>query len=243
LLRRANGSEEEHGRGAARRRRGFAPAVLIAAIVLSAGSFQTAPPDPSRSAAWAQRVPSQYLKNWHTLGGDVYRSEQPGRKGFIEIRDRGIKTVLNLRSRHKDDAKAEGLGLILVRVPMTAGGFSEADLVAALKAIRNAAKPVLIHCRHGADRSGVVSAMYRVVFQGWSKKEAIAELRDGGFRFHRRYKNIPAFIREADVDKIKRELGLAARDSAQPGMFDEDRPSRLPGLCSLPRSSRPARRP
>jgi protein tyrosine/serine phosphatase len=182
--------------------------VLLSTLVLSGCFFQTSPRVEPRPTAWAEHIPSQHLKNWHKLDEDVYRSEQPGRKGFIEIRDRGIKTVVNLRSHHSDDSKAAGLGLVLVRVPMTAAGFSEADIVAALKAIQSAAKPVLIHCQRGADRAGVVSAMYRVVFQDWSREEAIAELQGGGFGFASHYKHIPRFIREVDVDRIRKELGL-----------------------------------
>jgi len=182
---------------------------LLAALVLPACFFQTTSRADPRPAAWAERVPSQFLKNWYMLDDGVYRSEQPGRKGFEEIRDRGIKTVINLRSSHADDRKAAGLGLVLIRVPMTAGGFTEADIVAALKAIRDAPKPVLIHCQHGADRAGVVSAMYRIVFQGWAEEDAVAELRGGGFGFHSRYKNIPRFIREVDIGRIKDELTRA----------------------------------
>ena len=190
------------------KRRETALAALLSILVLSGCFFQTPPRVEPRPTTWAEHIPSQHLENWHKLDEDVYRSEQPGRKGFIEIRDRGIKTVVNLRSHHSDDSKAGDLGLVLVRVPMTAAGFSEADIVAALKAIQSAAKPVLIHCQRGADRAGVVSAMYRVVFQDWSMEEAIAELKGGGFGFASHYKNIPEFIRKVDVDKIRKELGL-----------------------------------
>jgi tyrosine-protein phosphatase SIW14 len=154
------------------------------------------------------------------LDEDVYRSEQPNRKGFEEIRDHGIRTVLNLRSSHSDDQAAAGFGLNLVRVPMRAGRFSEDDIVAALKAIKDSPKPVLIHCQHGADRAGVVSAMFRIVFQGWSKDEAIAELLGGGFGFHVQYKNIPKFIRDVDVDGIKKKLGGLSREpGSEPAGF------------------------
>lgn len=180
-------------------------ALTLTLLVISGGLCQTA----ARPDKWARRVPSSELKNWYQIDGDVYRSEQPNRKGFQEIRDHGIKTVVNLRSMHSDDSKAKGLGLVLVRVPMTAAGFEETDIVSALKAIKEAPKPVLFHCQHGADRAGVVAAMYRVVFQGWTKDEAIAELMEGGFGFHKQYRNIPEFIRNADIDKIESLLGFS----------------------------------
>lgn len=157
----------------------------------------------TRPERWARPVASEALEKWYQLDEQVYRSEQPTRRGFVEIRDRGIRTIVNLRNRHSDAKLTEGLGLHLVEVPMTAPFLKQRDLVAALKAIREAPKPVLFHCHHGADRVGAVAAMYRIVFQGWTKKEAIEELRQGGYGFHRIYVNIPRLIRRADVDKIR----------------------------------------
>nr|WP_246217361.1 tyrosine-protein phosphatase [Paraburkholderia panacisoli] len=39
---------------------------------------------------------------------------------------------------------------------------------------------LLIHCQHGADRTGFVSALYRVLFQSWTKQQAEDELLYGG---------------------------------------------------------------
>jgi tyrosine-protein phosphatase SIW14 len=41
--------------------------------------------------------------------------------------------------------------------------------------------PVLIHCKAGLHRTGVLSAVYRMEYQGWSREEAYAELRAHGF--------------------------------------------------------------
>jgi protein tyrosine phosphatase (PTP) superfamily phosphohydrolase (DUF442 family) len=162
---------------------------------------------PARPETWAQLVPSSALKNWYMLTPDVYRSEQPTRQGFEEIRKRGIKTIVNLRDKHSDAPLVEGLGFNLVDVPMTAWGFSEEDIVKALKAIESAPKPVLVHCQYGADRTGVVMAMYRIVVQGWTKKDALAEMTKGGYGFHWLWHpNIPAFIRKVDAAKIRARL-------------------------------------
>ena len=72
--------------------------------------------------------------------------------------------------------------------------------------MKNAEGPVLIHCWHGSDRTGLVSALYRIVSQGWSKEDAIDELMHGGYGHHSLYKNIPEFIRHADVEEIKRQV-------------------------------------
>ena len=51
-----------------------------------------------------------------------------------------------------------------------------------------------------------VCAMYRIVFQGVSKQKAIQEMTEGGFGFHRIYKNIIRTIEKADIERIKREV-------------------------------------
>jgi protein-tyrosine phosphatase len=43
------------------------------------------------------------------------------------------------------------------------------------------AYPVLIHCKAGLHRTGCLSAVYRMEYQGWSREEAYAELRAHGF--------------------------------------------------------------
>jgi tyrosine-protein phosphatase SIW14 len=222
--------------GLAAPRRAGKITLLILACLLIAGSCGAK--TPLRPEKWAQPVPSATLKNWYRLDADVYRSEQPTRKGFEEIREKGIRTILNLRDKHSDETLVEGLGFQLVEIPMKALSFSEDDVVKALKAIESAPKPVLIHCQYGADRTGVIAAMYRVVFQGWTKKEALAELTGGGFGFHRYYLNIPEFIRSADVDKIRKQLKFrippaAAKDKASSLLTDAynimegERPGRL----------------
>lgn len=178
-------------------------AVLALALgfVLLGGGRSAA--EEKRPEKWARPVPSESLSNWYQVDEDVYRSEQPTRRGFVEIRERGIRTIVNLRHRHSDAELTEGLGFHLVEVPMRAPFLRERHVVAALKAIREAPKPVLFHCHRGADRAGAVTAMYRIVFQGWTKDEAIEELKRGGYGFHWYYVNIPRLIRRADADKIR----------------------------------------
>jgi tyrosine-protein phosphatase SIW14 len=193
---------------------GAASALLTFALfslLIALGSC-TSEPVP-RPAHWAQPVASNALHNWYRLNADVYRSEQPTRQGFEEIRRMGIRTILNLRSEQSDAALVEGLGLHLVEIPMEAGRFGEDEIVRALRAIQTAEKPVLVHCQYGSDRTGVVMAMYRIVFEDWTKEDALAELKGGGFGFHVYYMNIPRFIRGADVDGFRERLASGAGKS------------------------------
>jgi tyrosine-protein phosphatase SIW14 len=182
-------------------------ALVLLASLLVAGS--PGADKQTRPDNWAQPVPSATLSNWYKLDDDVYRSEQPTRKGFEEIRAQGIMTIINLRSEHSDDKLVEGLGFFLMDIPMNAWSVSEEDIVKALSAIQAAPKPVLVHCQYGSDRAGVITAMYRVVIQNWTKEDALAEMIQGGYRFHFWYFNLPALVKSANVEKIRKRLGLA----------------------------------
>ncbi len=48
--------------------------------------------------------------------------------------------------------------------------------------------------------------MYRIVFQGWSKDAGIDELMHGGYGYHSLYKNVPEFIRQADIEVIRKQV-------------------------------------
>jgi protein tyrosine/serine phosphatase len=174
--------------------------VLLWATALSAADTQ------QRPANWAQPVEAAELQNFYRLDDKVYRSAQPDRKGFEAAYTLGIRNVLNLRNYHSDDSKAKGVGLKLFRVKMEAGEFGTDTVVKALRIIKESEGPILIHCWHGSDRTGAVSALYRIVFQGWSKEDAVAELKNGGYGYHSIYSNIPQFIRDADIDGIKKRV-------------------------------------
>ncbi len=204
-------------------RRRIGVGVVLALLAFTSGVCE--PASASRPPHWAKPVASDALRNWYQVDENLYRSGQPDRKGFEEARAKGIKTVINLRTAHSDMPLVDGLGLFVMNVPMTAGGFVEEDIVKALAAIQAAPKPVLIHCQHGSDRTGLVAAMYRIIFQGWTKEEALSELKRGGFGFHGIYINIPAFIRDVDPLRIRKRLA-APKPIVEPSQESErDRPS------------------
>jgi protein tyrosine/serine phosphatase len=162
-----------------------------------------------RPSDWAVPVIGSSLKNFYALDEKVYRSEQPDTEAFAQLEAFGIKEVLNLRQFHTDHDEAKATGIKLHRVKMNAGDIQPDQLVAALRIIREAQGPILIHCWHGSDRTGIVSAAYRIVFQGWSKEKAIQELKEGGYGYHGRfYPNIIRTLKALDVKSLRLELGL-----------------------------------
>lgn len=151
-------------------------------------------------------VPGSELVNLYKIDTGVYRSEQPTDNDFKALEKYGISEILNLRNRHSDDDEAEGTMLKLHRQKMKAHSVNEEQLINALRIIKQRTGPIVFHCHHGSDRTGVVCAMYRIVFQGVSKQNAIDEMTKGGYGFHRIYKNLVRLVENADIEHIKQEV-------------------------------------
>ena len=121
----------------------------------------------------------------------------------------GIETIVNLRSFHSDRDEIADTGLAYEHIYMKAWHPEEKEVVRFLQIVSNPKRtPVLVHCQHGADRTGTMSAVYRIVVQGWSKEDAIKEMVDGGFNFHGVWQNLKDWIDQLDVDEVKRKAGI-----------------------------------
>ncbi|MDR2863388.1 MAG: tyrosine-protein phosphatase [Puniceicoccales bacterium] len=183
----------------------FRVALLGSAIMVS-GCTSTPEPVESRPATWAQPASLPAPGNFYQVDEAIFRSAVPGAEHIAALRKAGIRTILNLRGEEGDTAAFQSAGFVTRQYPMGAGRVTQADLVAVLKIIRESPKPVLVHCWHGSDRTGFIIAGYRVVHQGWTKEEAVRELRGGGFGFHYVFANIPATVNALDVEAVRREL-------------------------------------
>ena len=142
--------------------------------------------------------------NFYKISDDLSRSEQPTRKQIQYLEKLGFKTIINLRLLHSDRDKLENTDLSEVWIKIRAGNISDEKIIEILKAINQSPKPILIHCWHGSDRTGVAVAMYRIVFQNWSKSQAINELMKPEFGHHYNvYPNIVKYIENVDIEKIR----------------------------------------
>ena len=164
-----------------------------------------------RNPSWAIQVADiPEVPNLYLVAPNFYRSSQPTTEGFkaLIIRKR-LRTVISLRAFHSDQPITQGLGLKLFDFQMHTWHIEREDVVGALRTLRSAIRqgPTLLHCEHGADRTGLVTALYRIAYQGWSKDAALEEMEHGDFGFHDIWVNIPIFIRGIDVDELKRAVG------------------------------------
>ena len=157
-----------------------------------------------RPSIWANKVTNTSLTNLYKVDEGIFRCEQPDQKSFKELENLGIKSVLNLRNKHSDSLFLQDSPLNCFKVNMEAKDIADDEIILALKALKDAPKPIVVHCKHGADRTGVVIAMYRIVFQDWTKEKAIGELKYGGFGFHEAFANIPVYIQQTNVAEMKK---------------------------------------
>ena len=160
-----------------------------------------------RPANWAQKVEVAGVKNCHQLTTNLYRGAQPTAEGMKQLKMLGIRTVINLRAFHSDKDEVAGTGLKSVRFETKPWHAEEEDVVGFLKFVTDTNNlPVFVHCQRGADRTGLMCAMYRIVACGWSKPEAIDEMKNGGFDFNPAWHDLVGFIEKADIADIKRRV-------------------------------------
>jgi protein tyrosine phosphatase (PTP) superfamily phosphohydrolase (DUF442 family) len=182
--------------------RAAAMAALLAATVAA-----TAQESTNRPANWAQKIEVAGIKNCFQVTTNLYRGAQPTAEGMAHLKAMGIKTVINLRAFHSDKDKVAGTGLKSVRFETEPWHGEEEDVVRFLKVVTDTNNlPAFVHCERGADRTGMMCAMYRIIVCGWTKPAAIAEMKDGGFGFNPAWRNLVAFVEKADIVDIKRRV-------------------------------------
>jgi len=163
----------------------------------------------SRPDNWATPIVETSLENLHRVDKNIYRSSQPEAKDISDLKSLGIKEILNLRYFHNNNGDIKDAKFDLHRVPMNTFNVSEEDLIQALKILQNRKGPILVHCWHGSDRTGTTIAAYRIIFNNWSKQQALDEMINGGFGYHSSiFPNLPTLIEQLDVAKIRKDLGL-----------------------------------
>jgi len=160
---------------------------------------------PIRSLEWAQPVGNQY--NLYQMTPTLYRSALPDSGAVPVLEKLKIATVINFLPE-SDSSWLKSPGINQVQLSYRTNHVDDSDVLTALRAIQSAQTngPVLMHCKHGSDRTGLMAAMYRVVVQGWSKEDALNEMTLGGFGASSGFKDGVRYMMKADIDKLRTAL-------------------------------------
>lgn len=148
----------------------------------------------------------------------IYRGAQPEEKGITTLREKGVRTIINLRNdpdpREEEWAKAAGMRYVHIPSDPLSPKLPDVQKYLQIVAGRLAAPfvsepvegPIFVHCYAGRDRTGLFVAAYRVAEQNWATDQAIHELDSYG---HNRllFPQIHHFLRKTPAEELIRRDG------------------------------------
>lgn len=142
------------------------------------------------------------LSNAYQISPFLYRGAQPKPEGYKSLADMGIKAIISFRTKAPDTELINKLGIKSYHIPIDTFKFNDEHARTFLKIISEQEGPVYIHCFHGSDRTGTMTALYRIVHQKWSREKALAEMRSKKFGFHKMFRNLVKYIKQVKLENI-----------------------------------------
>jgi protein tyrosine phosphatase (PTP) superfamily phosphohydrolase (DUF442 family) len=121
--------------------------------------------------------------NKHALSDTAWRSAQPAPHHIAQAARSGVKTILNLRGERRCGSywleraacARHGVALVNFQVRSRAAPSKE-ELRGARDVLEQVEYPILMHCKSGSDRAGLMSVLYKHLKQGVPIAEAKRQL-------------------------------------------------------------------
>ncbi len=156
-----------------------------------------------------QKLFGNDIPNYHEVDGHfLLRGGQPSTAGLRELAQKGVKTIINLRAsdfNRKVISEYHADQMRTVHIPFYPYNPDDQIMVDFLRVMKDRNHmPAFVHCFHGADRTGAVIAIYRIILQNWDKDSAIAEMKVKGL--HWWHRNLIEYIKNLDVERIRSQL-------------------------------------
>jgi tyrosine-protein phosphatase SIW14 len=145
--------------------------------------------DPGRQSS-VDKIPSELklpIKNFRAVTPFLYRGGQPTAKQFEELKAAGVKSILCLRwnsiTLRQERNMASKLGFNLFCLPLSYWVLpTRAEIDRFFSIVDNPDNhPIFMHCLHGSDRTGMLTAMYRIARDNWTADQAYREMVACGF--------------------------------------------------------------
>ena len=125
------------------------------------------------------------IKNFGCINENYFRGAQPQARDYADLAALGVKAVLDLEQDGEagESKLVEAAGMKFYRIKMnTQDKPSREQIAAFLKIVDDPAnQPVFVHCHGGRHRTGVMTAVYRLMHDGWSAERAFAEMKQYQF--------------------------------------------------------------
>jgi len=127
------------------------------------------------------------IPNLRLVSPGFYRGGRPKEGALLAMKNFGVKTDLDLENKTSkiaaEAAVARELGIQFISKPMSSWEAPSDDDVRQILAILSdrSRYPLLIHCKHGQDRTGLIVGLYRVFHDHWTPKAAHDEMLANGF--------------------------------------------------------------
>lgn len=158
-------------------------------VVLSFAAFNFAQTSPTTT-------PNVTIENFGQMDEHFYRGAQPENNQFQELKNLGVKTVIDLQSSPEKSEKStvETLGMKYINIPMSGTGYPKAEQVEAFLKLANDPQTgtFFVHCKGGVHRTGSMGAAYRMSKDGWNFEKTYQEMLNYRFStawFHGKFKS------------------------------------------------------
>lgn len=163
------------------------------------------------------------IDNFGEVNEHYFRGAQPDPDGFRQLKNKGIKTIIDLRKDRAKEAEgwAQAQGLRYVNIPLTTKKAATAEQTAYfLELVNNPENwPVYVHCKGGRHRTGEMTAIYRITEDGWNADRAYEEMKDYDFKnnifYPRALKRYVFSFYQDHVAKQQAKAGEAPAGSGQ----------------------------
>lgn len=158
-------------------------AAFVVAATLSAPAFaQTTTAPLMGSAAGLSRI---HIGNFGKINDNYFRGSQPKGADYSDLAAIGVKTVIDLQADgpSNEAGLVKAAGMTFVRIGMTTTKApTDAQIAQFFDIVNNPAnQPVYVHCAGGRHRTGTMTALYRMTFDGWTPSQAYGEMQQ--YRF------------------------------------------------------------
>lgn len=142
-----------------------------------------------KARAWSSLLFSDhgFLRPVYWNKGEIapglWRGPQPNPFHLRRLVAQGLKTIINLRGPTEYGSyalakqAAQRYGLTFIDLPLSSGAAPRKEQIHRLHELfQTVEKPALLHCKSGADRSGLAAVLYLILIERRPVEQALAHL-------------------------------------------------------------------